>query len=49
MSATISHLPGHHTTLHHYHSCIPKIIVTIDALGESDDIQNVQSMKTPVI
>ena len=36
------HSPGHYLTLCHCHSCNPAIIVTIDALGKSDGIQNLK-------
>ena len=37
-----SHSPGHYTTLHHCHSCNPTIIVTVDALCQSDGIHNLK-------
>ena len=35
-----SHSPGHHMTLHDCHSHSPAIIATINALGKSNSIQN---------
>ena len=36
------HLPGHYMTLYHCHSHNPTIIVTIDAIGKSNVIQNLK-------
>ena len=36
------HSPGHHMTFCHCHSFNPAIIVTINALGKSDGIQNLK-------